>query len=78
MQNIILTKIIMTVLLFIVLFTLGAALKALITHEQQGKSLLKALTWRIGLSVFAFALLILGFYLGWWYPHGLIPSATRV
>jgi hypothetical protein len=73
MQGPILTKIIMLVLLLITVFSLGAALKALVTDQDRGAGLLKALTWRIALSVIAFMFLLLGFYLGWWQPHGLMP-----
>ena len=65
MQGPILTKIIMLVLLLITVFSLGAALKALVTDQDRGAGLLKALTWRIALSVIAFMFLLLGFYLGW-------------
>lgn len=63
-------KSIILALLLIILFSLGAALVALIKGDDSGK-MLRALTWRIGLSVSVFILLLIGQAMGWITPHGL-------
>ncbi|MBT8130415.1 MAG: twin transmembrane helix small protein [Gammaproteobacteria bacterium] len=64
-------KTIIVVLLLIVIFSLGQALFFLIRDEKGSDRMLKALTWRIGLSVFIFILLIIGQAVGLIQPHGL-------
>lgn len=64
-------KTIIVVLLLIVLFSLGQALFFLIKDEGKSDRMLKALTWRIGLSVFIFILLLIGQAMGIITPHGL-------
>ena len=64
-------KTIIVVLLLIVLFSLGQALYYLIKDESKSDRMLKALTWRIGLSVFIFILLLIGQAVGLIQPHGL-------
>ena len=64
-------KTIIVVLLLIVLFSLGQALFFLIKDKKGSDRMLKALTWRIGLSVFIFILLIIGQAVGLIQPHGL-------
>lgn len=63
-------KSIIIALLLIILFSLGAALVAMIKGDNSGK-MLRALTWRIGLSVSVFILLLIGQAMGWITPHGL-------
>lgn len=65
-------KIIVIVLLLSILFSLGSALYYLVADKQNSTRVVKALTWRIGLSLFLFILLFVGFALGWWAPHSLI------
>ena len=64
-------KTIIVILLLIVLFSLGQALYYLIKDESKSDRMLKALTWRIGLSVFIFILLLIGQAVGLIQPHGL-------
>jgi hypothetical protein len=67
-------KTIIIALLLIVIFSLGQALRFMIkqddNNDNSGK-VLKSLTWRIGLSVFIFILLLIGQAVGWIHPHGL-------
>lgn len=71
-QNVFLVCIItFFVLIFI---TLGTGLFALVRQkkdEKQDLRLIKSLTWRIGLSLFLFCLLLLAFAQGWIHPHAL-------
>jgi hypothetical protein len=64
-------KIIILSLLIVVLISLGSALVAMAKGDNSGK-MLKALTWRIGLSVFIFILLLIGQATGLITPHGLM------
>lgn len=64
-------KTIVVVLLFIVVLSLGSALYHLVSHKGNSDRLVKSLTWRIGLSVFIFVLLLVGQAIGLIQPHGL-------
>ena len=66
-------KVIIVVLLIVVLISLFIALRAMVSDRTAPNKMVKALTWRIGLSILIFALLYLGHYLGLIEPHGLIP-----
>jgi hypothetical protein len=63
-------KIVILSLLLVVIFSLGSALVAMARGDKSGK-MLKALTWRIGLSVGIFILLLIGQAMGLITPHGL-------
>lgn len=66
-------KVIIVILLLIVILSLGSALYHLVNHKGNSDKLVKSLTWRIGLSVFIFLLLLLGQAIGLIQPHGLMP-----
>lgn len=58
------------IILFICIFVaLGSALYYLIQDKSDSDRIVKALTWRIGLSVFLFILLMVAFAMGWITPH---------
>jgi len=63
-------KIIVLSLLLLILISLGSALFSMVKGDTSGK-MLKSLTWRIGLSVFLFILLIIGQATGVITSHGL-------
>jgi len=67
----VLFKILIVALLLVVIFSLGQALFYLIRDEGKSDRMLKSLTWRIGLSVFIFILLLIGQAVGLIQPHGL-------
>lgn len=59
-------KYVVLALLMLILISLGQALFHLSsTKEGAGEKMVKALAWRIGLSVALFLLLILAYYQGW-------------
>ncbi len=58
-------------LLFIVVLSLGSALVAMVKGDNSDR-MLKSLTWRIGLSVLIFILLLVGQAMGLITPHGLL------
>jgi hypothetical protein len=64
-------KILILTLLFVVIFSLGSALAAMAKGDKSDK-MLKALSWRIGLSVAIFILLLIGQAMGLITPHGLV------
>jgi hypothetical protein len=57
-----------------ILVSLASALRQL-ARGGDSRRLVRALTWRIGLSVALFALLMLAWYLGIIEPHGLDPGS---
>lgn len=63
-------KIVIISLLVLVIFSLGSALVSMTRGDTTDK-MVKSLTWRIGLSVFIFVLLIIGQATGVISPHGL-------
>ena len=63
-------KIVILSLLLVVLVSLGSALAAMARGDKSDK-MLKALSWRIGLSVCIFILLLIGQAMGFITPHGL-------
>lgn len=67
-------KIIVILFLVVIIYSMGSALFSLIRSGDSPHTV-KMLTWRIGLSLTLFLLLILGNYLGWIQPHGLLPTA---
>ena len=55
--------------MLIILFALGSSLFFLVRDDGKTNRTVKALTWRIGLSLLLFLFLFLGFSLGWIKPH---------
>lgn len=70
------TRVIVIGFLAIIVFNLGAGLYYMMRDKGRSDRTLNALTWRIGLSVTLFLLLILGFATGILEPHGIgaLPS----
>lgn len=64
-------KTLIIVFMLIILFCLGSGLAFLVRDRGKSTRVVKALTWRIGLSIALFLLLFLAFALGWIKPHGL-------
>lgn len=64
-------KILVVVALLAILASLGSGLVYLVRDQRGSDRLLRALTWRIGLSVGLFALLVIGAWLGWIEPGNL-------
>jgi len=64
-------KIVILGLLLVVVISLGSALAAMAKGDKSDK-MLKALTWRIGLSAGIFILLLIGQATGLITPHGLL------
>jgi hypothetical protein len=52
-----------------VIFSLGQALVAMSSGPDPSGKMVRALTWRISLSVLIFAVLMIGWWLGFIEPH---------
>lgn len=57
--------------MLIILISLGSGIVFLVKDEGKTKRTVKALTWRIALSIGLFIFLILGFSFGFISPHGI-------
>ena len=55
-------------ILALILISLGKALFHLSSSAGDGRAMARALSWRIGLSVLLFVLLICAYHLGWIEP----------
>ncbi len=62
------------IILLAIIISLGSALRYLVSDEGKTDRVLKALTWRIGMSVGLFLLLMLAWYFGLIEPHGILPD----
>lgn len=68
-----LVKIIIVLFLLVIMYSLGSALYYLAheRNEADADNVIKALSWRIGLSLLLFILLFIAYALGWIQPHGI-------
>jgi hypothetical protein len=65
------------VMLILILVSLFSALVMLFRRDNNRTAIAKALTWRIGLSLTLFILLMAGFYFGIIPPGGLSHAPGR-
>jgi hypothetical protein len=68
-----LIRIVVIVVFVGILVSLGSALYQLTRTGGDSSKMVRALTWRIGLSVVLFLLLMLAWYAGLIQPHGIMP-----
>jgi len=68
---VIIIKAIIVLFLISIMFALGSALYYLVHDKGDSTRIVKALTWRIGLSLILFLLLMIAFGLGWITPHSI-------
>jgi len=64
-------KSIIIILLLMILVSLGNALYHMVRKERNPDGVVNSLTYRIGLSVLLFVLIIFGSYMGWVTPHAI-------
>lgn len=67
-----LIKFFVVAVLLVILYCLISALYYLL-YKKDAAHTVKALTWRVGLSVALFVLLFISYGLGWIHPHGIVP-----
>ncbi len=65
------SKIIVVIALLIIIGCLGSGMVYLLKDDVNSERLVKALTWRIALSIALFAFLFIAYFLGWIHPHGI-------
>lgn len=68
----IIIKAILILLFVFILFSLGSALYFLVHDKANSDRIVKALTWRIGLSLLLFVILLISFAMGWITPHNVM------
>ena len=66
-----LIKAFIILVMLVILFSLGSGLVYLVKDNGQGNRMVKALSWRIGLSLTLFLLLLVLFSLGIIVPHSV-------
>lgn len=65
-------KILAIIILIVIVVTLGSAGWKAMKHSEPGsRRIVRALTWRVLLSITLFLVLMLGAHWGWWHPHAL-------
>lgn len=72
-----LVKILVVIVLFAILASLASGFFYLVRDKGRSQRSLKALTWRISLSLGLFILLVLGYAVGIIKPHGLNPHPPQ-
>jgi hypothetical protein len=71
-------KYLVVAILVLILISLAKALFHLSSNKQDdGAKMVKALAWRIGLSVALFVLLIVAYYSGWIEPQHVVPGYSQ-
>lgn len=66
-------KVVIVAALLAIVVSLGVALWRLVSDRGDSARTVKALTFRIGLSIALFVLLVLGMLTGVVVPHGVVP-----
>jgi hypothetical protein len=64
-------KLLIIAVLVVIVWNLGAALYYLVVDKGTTDRAVRALSWRIGISVGLIALVALGLYTGWIKGHGI-------
>ena len=67
-----LLKTIIILLLIVIIYCLGSGLFFLLREGVDSRKMVKALTWRIALSIGLFVLVLVAHLFGWINPHGVI------
>jgi hypothetical protein len=71
-------KYLVVAMLLLILISLAKALFHLTSSKSEdGAAMVKALAWRIGLSVALFVLLIVAYYNGWIDPQRVVPGYSQ-
>ena len=65
------TTIVIVAFFIVIVYNLGAGLFYMMSDKGTTNRTVKALTWRIGLSVFLILLIIAGIFTGVIKPHGI-------
>lgn len=68
------TRIIVGIVFLVILYCLASGLYYLVREGTSSVNLVKALTWRIILSVCLFAFILLAYFLGWLHPNPVMVA----
>lgn len=68
-------KLLVLIIFVGILVSLGSAVRYLVSDRSDSDRTVKALTWRIGLSIFLLLLLVVGYKLGWIIPNANHPGS---
>lgn len=66
-------KFIVIAFLIAIVAALGSSMFFMMRDDSESRRGVKALTWRIGLSVALIVVLLLSFHFGWLHPHDIKP-----
>jgi succinate dehydrogenase/fumarate reductase cytochrome b subunit len=66
-----LQKLVIIGFLVVILYNLFSGLYYMMTDKGETDRMVRALTWRIGLSIALIAIIGIGIYTGWIQPHDL-------
>ena len=77
MDNHWLFKFVVYAVMVFIVFSLGSGLYFILFRKEKPEQAVKALTIRVGLSVFLFILLLSAFAMGWLRPHSLWPISLK-
>lgn len=69
-------KVVIISLLIAIVASLGSALRYLYKDPNTSTRIVKALTWRIVLSIVTILLLVFGVYMGWIQPHPVFAGGS--
>jgi ABC-type cobalamin transport system permease subunit len=70
-------KVLIVIVLLAILASLASGFFYIVHDKGRSQRAVKALTWRISLSLGLFILLMVGYALGIVKPHGVIPDPPR-
>ena len=65
-------KFFVILILLVIFYCLGSGLYYLARERESRRQLAVALTWRVALSFFLFALMIVAYFFGWIQPHMMV------
>ena len=71
------TKTVIVFVFILIIASLGLALRYLLMDGERSPRTVKALTFRIGISIALFFLLLLGYQAGFLHPHGIKPVVIK-
>lgn len=66
-------KFVVIAFLIAIIAALGSGMLFMLRDDSESRRAVKALTWRISLSIALIVVLVLCFYFGWLQPHGIRP-----
>ena len=64
-------KIVIIGFLVVILYNLGSGLYYMMVDKGESDRMVKALTWRIGLTIALIVFIGIGIWTGWIQPHGV-------